>query len=121
MILLLLDHNEERIADIEAWEVTRDRELGGFDILTFKTRYRELEKRHRIVLRMPDLKWQEYIIDGIIESRDYVEVTCQHAICRLTVILLRIADRKGLAIKHWTASWNTRGGLDVSRARSARS
>lgn len=83
MILLLLDHNEERIADIEAWEVTRDRELGGFDILTFKARYRELEKRHRIVLRMPDLKWQEYIIDGIIESRDYVEVTCQHAIYEL--------------------------------------
>ncbi len=83
MILFLLDHNEERIDDIEAWEVTRDRELGGFDILTFKTRYRDLEKRHRIVLRMPDLKWQEYIVDGIIESRDYVEVTCQHAIYEL--------------------------------------
>jgi len=83
MILLVLDHNEKRIADIEAWEVTRDRELAGFDILSFKTRYRGLEKRHRIVLRMPDLKWQEYIVDGIIEVRDYVEVTCQHSIYEL--------------------------------------
>ncbi len=83
MILLVLDHNEKRIADIEAWEVTRDRELAGFDVLSFKTRYRGLEKRHRIVLQMPDLKWQEYIVDGIIEMREYVEISCQHSIYEL--------------------------------------
>ena len=32
MILFVLDHNEKRFADIEAWEVSRVRELAGFDI-----------------------------------------------------------------------------------------
>ena len=30
-----------------------------------------------------------------------------------TVILYRIADRKGLATKRWTSFWNTHGGLGL--------
>ena len=81
--LAVLNRAEKRIADIDAWDVMRDRQLRGHDILTFETKYHGLEKGYRIAVKMPDLRWQEYIIDQMEETRAGVSVTAQHSIYEL--------------------------------------
>ena len=80
MDLLLLDHREAPVQTIEAWNVVRQREFGGFDILNFNTDFRGLLKGWRVVIQMPTLDWQEFIVSRIVETRERVEVSCEHSI-----------------------------------------
>lgn len=79
MDLKLYDFRGKYLADIEATNVYRDRQSGGYDVLGFETYYKELEKGYRIVVKTPQLDWQEYIINHIVETHKGLEVECENS------------------------------------------
>lgn len=79
MDLKLYDFRGKYLADIEATNVYRDRQSGGYDVLGFETYYKGLEKGYRIVVKTPQLEWQEYIVNHIVETHKGLEVECENS------------------------------------------